>query len=135
MSAAQIAELARRGRAAQPGWEALGYEGRAVVLKRMQRWLVDNADQVIATICSKPARPTRTRRSPNSYTRSGIRVLADKARATSPTSGSTHRRYSSRASAGAALPPMGLIGVIGPWNYPLTNSFGDCIPALAAGTA
>jgi acyl-CoA reductase-like NAD-dependent aldehyde dehydrogenase len=23
--------------------------------------------------------------------------------------------------------------VIGPWNYPLTNSFGDCIPALAAG--
>jgi acyl-CoA reductase-like NAD-dependent aldehyde dehydrogenase len=29
--------------------------------------------------------------------------------------------------------PLGLIGVIGPWNYPLTNSFGDCIPALAAG--
>jgi acyl-CoA reductase-like NAD-dependent aldehyde dehydrogenase len=25
--------------------------------------------------------------------------------------------------------------VIGPWNYPLTNSFGDCIPALAAGNA
>ena len=29
--------------------------------------------------------------------------------------------------------PLGLIGVIGPWNYPLTNSFGDCIPALVAG--
>ena len=28
-----------------------------------------------------------------------------------------------------------MIGVIGPWNYPLTNSFGDCIPALAAGNA
>jgi acyl-CoA reductase-like NAD-dependent aldehyde dehydrogenase len=26
-----------------------------------------------------------------------------------------------------------VVGVIGPWNYPLTNSFGDCIPALAAG--
>ena len=25
--------------------------------------------------------------------------------------------------------------MIGPWNYPLTNSFGDCIPALAAGNA
>jgi acyl-CoA reductase-like NAD-dependent aldehyde dehydrogenase len=25
--------------------------------------------------------------------------------------------------------------VIGPWNYPLTNSFGDCIPALAAGNS
>ena len=31
--------------------------------------------------------------------------------------------------------PLGVIGVIGPWNYPLNNSFGDCIPALAAGNA
>ena len=31
--------------------------------------------------------------------------------------------------------PLGLIGVIGPWNYPLTNSFGDCIPAMAAGNS
>ena len=31
--------------------------------------------------------------------------------------------------------PLGLVGVIGPWNYPLTNSFGDCIPALAAGNS
>ena len=31
--------------------------------------------------------------------------------------------------------PLGLIGVIGPWNYPLTNSFGDCVPALAAGNS
>jgi acyl-CoA reductase-like NAD-dependent aldehyde dehydrogenase len=31
--------------------------------------------------------------------------------------------------------PLGLIGVIGPWNYPLVNSFGDCIPALAAGNS
>jgi acyl-CoA reductase-like NAD-dependent aldehyde dehydrogenase len=31
--------------------------------------------------------------------------------------------------------PRGVIGVIGPWNYPLSNSFGDCIPALAAGNA
>src|SRR5204862_5842079 len=29
--------------------------------------------------------------------------------------------------------PLGVIGVIGPWNYPLTNSFGDSIPALMAG--
>ena len=28
-----------------------------------------------------------------------------------------------------------MIGVIGPWNYPFNNSFGDCIPALAAGNA
>jgi acyl-CoA reductase-like NAD-dependent aldehyde dehydrogenase/choline dehydrogenase-like flavoprotein len=31
--------------------------------------------------------------------------------------------------------PLGVVGVIGPWNYPLNNSFGDCIPALAAGNS
>jgi acyl-CoA reductase-like NAD-dependent aldehyde dehydrogenase len=31
--------------------------------------------------------------------------------------------------------PVGVVGVIGPWNYPLTNSFGDAIPAMAAGNA
>jgi acyl-CoA reductase-like NAD-dependent aldehyde dehydrogenase len=31
--------------------------------------------------------------------------------------------------------PYGVVGVIGPWNYPLTNSFGDCIPALIAGNS
>ena len=30
---------------------------------------------------------------------------------------------------------MGLIGVIGPWNYPLVNGFCDCVPALMAGNA
>ena len=30
---------------------------------------------------------------------------------------------------------LGVVGVIGPWNYPLNNSFGDCIPALAAGNS
>jgi acyl-CoA reductase-like NAD-dependent aldehyde dehydrogenase len=28
-----------------------------------------------------------------------------------------------------------VLGVIGPWNFPIANSFGDCIPALAAGNS
>jgi acyl-CoA reductase-like NAD-dependent aldehyde dehydrogenase len=28
-----------------------------------------------------------------------------------------------------------VVGVIGPWNYPILNSFGDCIPALMAGNS
>ena len=31
--------------------------------------------------------------------------------------------------------PIGVVGVIGPWNFPIANSFGDCIPALAAGNS
>ena len=31
--------------------------------------------------------------------------------------------------------PVGVVGMIGPWNNPIANSFGDCIPALAAGNS
>ncbi|WP_373203160.1 aldehyde dehydrogenase family protein [Mycobacterium marinum] len=137
MSAAQIAELARRGRAAQPGWEALGYEGRAVVLKRMQRWLVDNADQVIATICSETGKTYEDAQIAELiYGAAAFGFWADKA----PRYLADERIHSSSVFVkGKRLVlryrPMGLIGVIGPWNYPLTNSFGDCIPALAAGNS
>src|SRR5438105_9381983 len=48
-----VAEMAARGRAAQPGWEAFGFDGRARVLLRAQKWVMDNADQVISTIVSE----------------------------------------------------------------------------------
>ena len=44
LSAEQVREMAKRARAAQPGWEALGFAGRARVMLRMQKWLLDNAD-------------------------------------------------------------------------------------------
>src|SRR5437588_9669302 len=53
LGAEVVAEMAARGRAAQPGWEAFGFEGRARVLSRAQKWLMDNADQVVATIVSE----------------------------------------------------------------------------------
>ena len=137
MTAADVAELARRGRAAQPGWEALGFDGRGRVLKRMQRWVMDNADRVIRTICSETGK---------TYEDAQIAELAYGAAAfgfwahNAPRYLADERiRSSSIFVKGKRLVlryrPVGLVGVIGPWNYPLTNSFGDCIPALAAGNS
>ncbi|HEX2086827.1 MAG TPA: aldehyde dehydrogenase family protein, partial [Solirubrobacteraceae bacterium] len=53
LSAEQVAELARRARAAQPGWEALGFEGRARIMLRAQKWVLDNRERVIQTIVSE----------------------------------------------------------------------------------
>ncbi len=137
MTAGEIAELARRGRAAQPGWEALGFDGRRRVLKRMQRWLIDNADQVIETICAETGKPYEDAQiAEHIYGAAAFGFWGDKA----PHYLADQRvRSSSIFVKGKKLVlryrPLGLIGVIGPWNYPLTNSFGDCIPALAAGNS
>src|SRR5882672_992400 len=53
LSAEAVAAIAARGRAAQPTWEAYGLQGRARILLRAQKWLMDNSDQVISTIVSE----------------------------------------------------------------------------------
>ena len=42
-----------RGRAVQPAWAALGFAGRARVMKRAQKWVTANADELIRTIVSE----------------------------------------------------------------------------------
>ena len=137
LDAAAVAELAKRAREAQIGWDAYGFEGRAQVLRRMQKWLMDNADRVTATIVSETGKTYEDARLAEIaygggafgfWAKNAEKYLEDE-------------RVSSAAVAvkGKKLilrhRPLGLIGVIGPWNYPLINSFGDCIPALAAGNA
>ena len=133
----QVADLARRGRAAQPAWEALGFEGRGRVLRRAQRWLTENSDRVIDTIVAETGKAWEDAQAAELAYGAGAfgfwakhapEYLADE-----------KVRSSSIFVAGKRLVlryrPLGLVGVIGPWNYPLTNSFGDCIPALAAGNS
>ena len=132
-----VPELVARARAAQPAWEALGFDGRARILRRAQKWIVDNADRVARTIVSETgksyddalmAEVGYTAGAFGFWAKQAPRFLGDeKVRTSSPfVLGRKLRvRYG----------PLGVIGVIGPWNYPLTNSFGDCIPALAAGNA
>src|ERR671926_999323 len=49
----QVAELAARGRAVQPAWEALGFEGRGRVLRRAQKWVVDHGEEIVETIVAE----------------------------------------------------------------------------------
>ncbi len=53
LDAQAVAEMATRARAAQPEWEAYGFEGRGRVLLRAQKWLMDNAQRVTDTIVSE----------------------------------------------------------------------------------
>src|SRR3954453_7795257 len=50
LSAEQVADLARKARTAEPGWEALGFDGRAEVFREMRRWLVQNRQRLVQTI-------------------------------------------------------------------------------------
>ena len=133
----EVAALVERGRAAQPGWEALGFEGRGRVLRRAQKWVIDNAERIIRTIVTENgktyedaqlAEVSYAAAAFGFWAKNAPKYLADeKVRSSSP--------FVLGRKLVVRYEPVGVVGVIGPWNYPLTNSFGDCIPALAAGNS
>jgi acyl-CoA reductase-like NAD-dependent aldehyde dehydrogenase len=137
LDAAAVAEMAVRARAAQPNWEAFGFEGRARILLRAQKWLIDNSERVVETIMSETGKTYEDAEFAEiSYGAGAFGFWAKEA----PNYLADERVKTSQILLkGKKLilryRPLGLIGVIGPWNYPLTNSFGDCIPALAAGNS
>src|SRR4051812_25286794 len=137
VDAAEAGALVARARAAQPGWEALGFEGRAKVLRRAQEGVVDNPDRIVETIVSETGKTYDDAViSEITYTAGALGFWAKRA----PGYLADERLRSwSPLLAGRKLvvryAPLGVIGVIGPWNYPLLNSFGDAVPALAAGNA
>ena len=133
----EVADYVARARRAQPGWEALGFAGRAAVMKRCQRWVSDNAERVIETIQSETGKAyEEALLAEVGYAEGAFAFWAKNA-----------EKYLAEERVKTASPfakgrklviryaPLGVVGVIGPWNYPLTNSFGDCIPALMAGNA
>ena len=100
-------------------------------------WMVANGERVVETICAETGRPAdETQFAELSYGVAALEFWAKNAAA-----------YLADEDVASASPfvrgrklnvryaPLGVVGVIGPWNYPFNNSFGDCIPALAAGNA
>ncbi|MCA1656517.1 MAG: aldehyde dehydrogenase family protein, partial [Actinobacteria bacterium] len=137
LSSEDVQAMVARARAAQPAWEELGFDGRARVLRRGQKWVTDHADRIIDVIVSETGKTREDAQVAEILYVAGAfgfwakmapEYLADE-----------RVRSSNLFVKGAKLvvryQALGVVGVIGPWNYPLTNSFGDCIPALAAGNA
>jgi len=134
-SPARVAEAAAAAREAQPGWEALGFGGRSRILRSLRRRLVDDSERVVATIVAETGKPHDA--ALFGEVAYAARALAFWTRRAEGFLGETQSRgFARRARGGCArYVPRGLVGVIGPWNYPLTTSFGDAIPALMAGNA
>ena len=106
-------------------------------MKRCQKWISDNAQRVIETIMSETGKAYEEALVAEiGYAEAAFRFWAANA-----------EKYLAEEKVRSASPfvkgrklivryaPLGVVGVIGPWNYPLTNSFGDSIPAMMAGNA
>jgi acyl-CoA reductase-like NAD-dependent aldehyde dehydrogenase len=134
---ADVPALVEKGRAAQKRWEALGVAARAALFKDLRKWLYAHEGEFTDTISREGGKPIEdafylewvyAMSSLEYWAKTAPKVLADK------------RRFArNRLFVGNSVVerhvPHGVVGVIGPWNYPFVNSIGDAIPALLAGNA
>ncbi|MFD5874738.1 aldehyde dehydrogenase family protein [Streptomyces sp. NPDC060322] len=124
-----------RARSAGLGWAALGARERRAALLQWKRELARRTDEFADLIAAETGKPVHDARSEvllslvhlDWAARNAHRVLGRRR----VRSGllSVHQR------ALLAYRPLGVIGVIGPWNYPLYTPMGSIGYALAAGNA
>jgi acyl-CoA reductase-like NAD-dependent aldehyde dehydrogenase len=136
LGAEELRAMAARARDAQPQWEAIGFDGRGRVMRRAQKWMLDNAERVLDSVVAESGKTYEDAQLADlGYTVSALGFWAKEAG--KYLADERVPSWNNPVAAGKKLViryvPLGLVGVIGPWNYPIANSFGDCIPALMAG--
>jgi succinate-semialdehyde dehydrogenase/glutarate-semialdehyde dehydrogenase len=133
-SADDVAKAFEQARAAQRGWAALPLSKRLDVMKRFHTLLLDKHETVVDLMQAETGKARRMSfeevcdvvMTTSHYLKVAKRVLGEKKRGgvVPIASKSTEVRV-----------PMGVIGIISPWNFPLATSLSDAMPALIAGNA
>ncbi len=132
---ADVAAAAQRLRAMQPGWGAIGAEGRAARLKAFAQAISARRDALADALTADTGRRAISIVEVDA-------MLGVIARWANGAPGQIAAAESQRIetsipgiSTSTRLVPYQLVGAISPWNFPLTLSLIDAIPALAAGCA
>src|SRR5918911_4666722 len=135
MDPAQVKALVDRARAAQPAWAEKSFDERAEYMFRFRKWLVDNRERVGRTVCDETGKTREDAFIADVFTTAD--ALGFWAKKAEEYLGDERVRGFNPFVLGKKVVvryrPLGVAGVIGPWNYPIANCFGDAIPALMAG--
>ncbi len=126
-----------RAKQAQPAWEAAPVQARIAVLRRFQRLLSDQRDQVADLICREAGKPAAEALTTEvlvilDATEFCIRNAHDFLRE-KPL---PHANLAMKTKRGRLLrEPFGVIGIISPWNYPFSIAATETLGALVTGNA
>ena len=131
-----VRETARRARAAQPAWEALGHAGRYRWLGLWRDWMLANGERIADVLEAESGKVRQDAGAEvpaladaiNFYGANSARFLAEERV-------SAHNPLMKGKALKVTYRPFPVVGVIAPWNFPLLLTIGDAIPALAAGCA
>ena len=134
----QIEELVARARAAQASWSAAGWRARRAVLESWWRVLSRDADSWADLIRSEIGKPRIEAMGGDVVaTLDAIRwtILRGEAELTERRIGPAWQRWLMMPGGRCRWVPLGVVGMLGTWNYPLFLNAPPIAQALAAGNA
>lgn len=131
---AGIVRAVAAARAAAPAWEALPLRERAEALKRWRDALLDDPE-LVPTLVAESGKPRQEAE--------GIEVLylcelirfTIRAARKALREETRHPLLFVTKKTRLVRRPLGVVGVIGPWNFPILNNAADAVAPLLAGNA
>ncbi|MEV0207624.1 aldehyde dehydrogenase family protein [Streptomyces sp. NPDC050788] len=125
-TAADVDDAVRAARAAFPAWAATPPAERAARLTALRDVLVARKDEIAETVSTELGSPLKF--SQNVHAAVPIAVAGSYAELAA-----THAFEEKAGNSTIRLEPVGVVGAITPWNYPLHQIVAKVAPALAAG--
>ncbi len=132
---AEVNAAVARSRAAQPGWGALSLRNRARYILKLQRELYDRQQEIISIISDETGKPAFEALTAevfpacdlmSHFAATSERILRDER--------FTLAVFRNKRSM-ISYEPLGVVGIISPWNFPFSIPMGGIVMALAAGNA
>ncbi|MFF3646447.1 aldehyde dehydrogenase family protein [Streptomyces sp. NPDC002564] len=125
-TAADIDTAVRAARAALPGWAATPPAARAALIGALRDRLVARKDEIAETVTAELGSPLPF----SEAVHAGVPILVAGSYAELA---ATHPFQEKVGNSTVYLEPVGVVGAITPWNYPLHQIVNKVAPALAAG--
>ena len=129
----EVDQVVAQARLVSSKWVNLGFNGRKKTLLAWSSYIIKNIEEVSSIISLETGKPLSDARLEVSIAVSHIGWAARHAEDVMRTSHRAPGALMANMSATVQRSPLGVVGVIGPWNYPMFTPVGSIAYALAAG--
>ena len=137
MEAADVAAAVSRARAAQPAWAKLSYRERARLILRAREIVLDQLDDIATLVSRETGKPVTEAISMEIVpTLDLMHYFAENTKQILKRRRIGLGQYSFMARTSYIVyKPLGVVGIISPWNFPWATPLDEVVMALMAGNA
>ena len=132
-SAADVNAAVARARAASLAWQALGFRGRRKVLLKWASLITKQVDEIAEIVRAETGKPVSDATLEATLALGHLAWAAKHAESVLAKQHRPSGLLMFNMKTNVTRVPMGVVGVIGPWNYPIFTPMGSIAYALAAG--